>query len=108
MDATKTLPASWFTSQSLYSLEKRAVFYKAWYLAGAVPKFPAGEEVDFEFAQVTVVVRHDGKENFEVKRKSDVCSFSRGAPSSRSVLISPGLRPQALLDPDRPLVHDHR
>ena len=73
MDATKTLPASWYTSQNLYSLEQRAVFYKAWYLVGAVPRFPAGEEVEYEIAQVTLGIRHDGNENFEVVRKFDVC-----------------------------------
>ena len=76
MDATKTLPASWYTSQHLYSLEQRAVFHKAWYLVGALPRFPAGEEVEYEFAQVTLGIRHDGNENFEVMRKSDVsCSW---------------------------------
>jgi hypothetical protein len=74
MDATKTLPASWYISQNLYSLEQRAVFYKAWYLVGAVPRFPAGEDVEYEFAQVAISVRHDGNENFEVIRKSDVRS----------------------------------
>jgi hypothetical protein len=73
MDATKTLPASWFTSQNLYALERRAVFYKAWYLVGAVPKFVAGEQEDYEFAQVTVTVRAEGNEQFKVTRKSDVC-----------------------------------
>ncbi|KAK5455313.1 hypothetical protein LTS15_006033 [Exophiala xenobiotica] len=71
MDATKTLPASWYTSQNLYHLEQRAVFYKAWYLVGAVPRFAVDREVDFEFAGVTVIVRHDGNENFTVTRKSD-------------------------------------
>ncbi|KAK5235771.1 hypothetical protein LTR47_003245 [Exophiala xenobiotica] len=75
MDATKTLPASWYTSQNLYHLEQRAVFYKAWYLVGAVPRFAVDREVDFEFAGVTVIVRHDGNENFTVTRKSDVCFF---------------------------------
>jgi phenylpropionate dioxygenase-like ring-hydroxylating dioxygenase large terminal subunit len=73
MDATKTLPASWFTSQNIYSLEQRAVFYKSWYLVGAVPRFATEREVEYEFAQVCVVVRHDGNENFEVTRKFDVC-----------------------------------
>lgn len=72
MDATKTLPASWFTSQSLYNLEQRAVFYKAWYLVGAVPRFAEDREVDYEFAGVTVTIQHDGNENFTVTRKSDV------------------------------------
>lgn len=72
MDATKTLPASWYTSQNLYSLEQRAVFYKAWYLVGAVPRFAVDREVDYEFAGVTVTIHHDGEENFKVVRKSDV------------------------------------
>jgi hypothetical protein len=76
MDATKTLPASWYTSRNLYHLERRAVFYKAWYLVGAVPRFAVDREVDFEFAGVTVIVRHDGNENFTVTRKSDVCFIS--------------------------------
>ncbi|KAL6251415.1 hypothetical protein RBB50_001624 [Rhinocladiella similis] len=71
MDATKTLPASWYTSQNLYSLEQRAVFYKAWYLVGAVPRFAVDREVDYEFAGVTVTIHHDGEENFKVVRKSD-------------------------------------
>ncbi|KIX04916.1 uncharacterized protein Z518_05787 [Rhinocladiella mackenziei CBS 650.93] len=71
MDATKTLPASWYCSQNLYQLEQRAVFFKAWYLVGAVPRFAVDREVEYEFAGVTVVVRHDGNENFEVTRKSD-------------------------------------
>ena len=87
MNATKTLPASWFTSQNLYSLEQRAVFYKAWYLVGAVPKFPAGSETDFEFAQVAIVVRHNGDEKFEVTRKSDVCA-SLGDASHSLLLFS--------------------
>jgi hypothetical protein len=81
MDATKTLPASWFTSQNLYSLEQRAVFYKAWYLVGAVPRFAAGEEVEYEFAQVPIVVQQDGNENFEVTRKSDVRVLVAVVPS---------------------------
>lgn len=74
MDATKTLPASWYCSQNLFHLEQRAVFYKSWYLVGAVPKFVANPEVDYEFAGVTIIVRHDGDEKFTVTRKSDVCT----------------------------------
>lgn len=73
MDATKTLPASWYCSQNLYQLEQRAVFFKAWYFVGAVPKFVEDRIVEYEFAGVAVVVEHDGKENFRVIRKSDVC-----------------------------------
>jgi len=75
MDATKTLPASWYTSQNLYSLEQRAVFYKAWYLVGAVPRFAEENDVEYEFAGVAINIHHDGNETFEVTRKSDVCSW---------------------------------
>ncbi|KAK5051409.1 hypothetical protein LTR84_003061 [Exophiala bonariae] len=71
MDATKTLPASWYCSQNLYRLEQRAVFYKAWYFVGAVPRFSVDRDVDYEFAGVTITVHHDGEENFTVTRKSD-------------------------------------
>lgn len=80
MDATKTLPASWYCSQNLYQLEQRAVFYKAWYLVGAVPRFSVEREVEYEFAGVAITVRHDGDENFTVTRKSDVCLISSCRP----------------------------
>ena len=72
MDATKTLPASWYCSQNLYQLEQRAVFYKAWYFVGAVPRFAVEREVEYEFAGVAITVRHDGNENFTITRNSDV------------------------------------
>lgn len=75
MDATKTLPASWYCSQNLYQLEQRAVFHKAWYFVGAVPRFSVEREVDYEFAGVAITVHHDGEENFSVTRKSDVCDW---------------------------------
>lgn len=53
----KTLPASWYTSSSLYQLERRAVFLKAWYLVGSVVKFLDDAEHDFEFAGVRLTVR---------------------------------------------------
>lgn len=70
--AAKTLPASWYCSQNLYHLEQRAVFYKAWYLVGAVPRFAVDKEVEYEFAGVGVTVRHEGDEKFTVTRKADV------------------------------------
>lgn len=81
MDATKTLPASWYCSQNLYQLEQRAVFYKAWYFVGAVPRFLVDRDVDYEFAGVTITVHHDGEENFTVTRKSDVCDMIFIPPS---------------------------
>jgi phenylpropionate dioxygenase-like ring-hydroxylating dioxygenase large terminal subunit len=71
--ATRTLPASWFTSQNLYHLEQRAVFHKAWYLIGAVPRFAVDRKVSYEFAGVAITVHHDGDEKFRVIRDSDVC-----------------------------------
>ncbi|RDK37430.1 hypothetical protein M752DRAFT_287098 [Aspergillus phoenicis ATCC 13157] len=35
----RTLPASWYCSQPLYQLERRAVFLKSWYLVGPVTRF---------------------------------------------------------------------
>lgn len=117
MDSTKTLPASWYCSQNLYQLEQRAVFYKAWYFVGAVPRFSVEREVEYEFAGVAVTVRHDGDENFTVTRKSDVCFIpsivSSFAPTPlirfdqfRSVCS--GGTTRALFDADWPLVCNHR
>lgn len=80
MDATKTLPASWYCSQNLHALEQRAVFYRAWYLVGAVPRFAVDQDVEYEFAGVAINVHHDGNENFEVTRKSDVRSWLLSNP----------------------------
>lgn len=73
MDATKTLPASWYCSQNLYQLEQRAVFHKAWYFVGAVPRFAVDRDVEYEFAGVAINVHHDGDERFTVTRVADVC-----------------------------------
>jgi phenylpropionate dioxygenase-like ring-hydroxylating dioxygenase large terminal subunit len=62
MDSGKTLPASWFTSPNLYSLELRAVFQKSWYFLGTVKKFKAGEDIDFEFAGINITVHCDNDE----------------------------------------------
>ena len=63
----RTLPASWYTSSPLYSLERRAVFSKAWYFVGPVVKFVTGEPVDYEFAGVSLSVcrRKDDDESIE-------------------------------------------
>ncbi|KAJ4533797.1 hypothetical protein HRR77_008282 [Exophiala dermatitidis] len=82
--ATKTLPASWYCSQKLYHLEQLAVFYKAWYLVGAVPRFAVDQEVEYEFAGVAIVVSHKGNEKFKVTRKAD-------ATPLRSYLTPTGL-----------------
>ena len=53
----RTLPASWYTSQPLYELERRAIFLKAWYFVGALVKFTPDEPVDYEFSGVSLTVR---------------------------------------------------
>ncbi|KAF2161491.1 hypothetical protein M409DRAFT_28220 [Zasmidium cellare ATCC 36951] len=50
----RTLPASWYCSKPLYSLEQRAVFLKSWYLLGPVTKFKENEPVVYEYAGVTL------------------------------------------------------
>lgn len=72
MDSDKTLPASWFTSQKLYELERRGVFFKSWYLVGPVTRFASEPVVGYEFAGVAINVEHHGDENFTVTRLSDV------------------------------------
>lgn len=54
-----TLPASWFTSDSLYRLERRAVFLKSWFLLGPVTKFSSKTPVEYEFAGVPLQVVRD-------------------------------------------------
>ncbi|KAJ5376528.1 hypothetical protein N7509_013414 [Penicillium cosmopolitanum] len=51
-ELTRTLPASWYCNESLYNMERRAVFVKSWYLLGPVTRFQTvGEHVDYEVAQ---------------------------------------------------------
>lgn len=51
-ELTRTLPASWYCNESLYQMERRAVFVKSWYLLGPVTRFQVvGEQVDYEVAQ---------------------------------------------------------
>ncbi|KAF2084321.1 Bet v1-like protein [Saccharata proteae CBS 121410] len=58
-----TLPASWYTVPELYDLERRAVFFKSWYLLGPVTRFQVNHPVDYEIAQVHLHVTRtdDGK-----------------------------------------------
>ncbi|GKZ68382.1 hypothetical protein AnigIFM50267_003062 [Aspergillus niger] len=59
----RTLPASWYCSQPLYQLERRAVFLKSWYLVGPVTRFcDIGAKVEYEIAQQPIyVVRCSGE-----------------------------------------------
>ncbi|PYH94265.1 hypothetical protein BO71DRAFT_409520 [Aspergillus ellipticus CBS 707.79] len=53
----RTLPASWYCSLPLYQLERRAVFFKSWYLMGPVTRFrDVGAKVEYEIAQQPICV----------------------------------------------------
>ncbi|KAJ5127694.1 hypothetical protein N7448_008473 [Penicillium atrosanguineum] len=61
-ELSRTLPASWYTNESLYQMERKAVFNKSWYLLGPVTKFQTvGEHYEYEHAQQPIyVVRTSG------------------------------------------------
>ncbi|KAK5100507.1 hypothetical protein LTS08_005258 [Lithohypha guttulata] len=71
MEVLRTLPASWFTNQNVYDMEKRAVFEKSWFLLGPVVRFAEETSVDYEFAGIALHVQKAGEDNFHVTRKSD-------------------------------------
>lgn len=52
-----TLPASWYCSEELHELERRAVFLRSWYFIGTVTKFQADRDYHFEIAQVDFTAR---------------------------------------------------
>lgn len=52
-----TLPASWYRSQGLHLLERRAVFLRSWFCLGVINKFQTAEDVRFEIAQVVLIAR---------------------------------------------------
>ncbi|PGH12759.1 hypothetical protein AJ80_06583 [Polytolypa hystricis UAMH7299] len=57
-ELARTLPASWYRSLPLYQLERRGVFFKAWYLLGPVTRFHSiDSNVDYEIAQKKLYVR---------------------------------------------------
>ncbi|CAG9941785.1 unnamed protein product [Clonostachys rosea f. rosea IK726] len=57
-----TLPASWFTSKTIYDLERRAVFLKSWFLLGAVTKWPTVGDYPHEMVQVDLIVRRTSED----------------------------------------------
>jgi len=61
---TRTLPASWFRSEALYQLERRAVFLKSWHFLGPVTRF-LKETVSYEIAQVKLWVNNKGTSGFD-------------------------------------------
>ncbi|KAJ5712662.1 hypothetical protein N7493_009130 [Penicillium malachiteum] len=60
-ELARTLPASWYCSEPLYKMERRAVFLKSWYLLGPVTRFQTvGEHVDYEIAQQPIYAMRTG------------------------------------------------
>lgn len=60
-----TLPASWFTSEKLFDVEKQAIFQKAWHLVGPVTKF-GDKPVKYEIAGNNFEITKDEKEKVHV------------------------------------------
>lgn len=74
MEATRTLPASWYYSRRLQDLERRAIFLRSWFLLGPITKFGDDEDVHYEISQVPLVVRKstESDNNNTVKVYADV------------------------------------
>ncbi|KAL4803288.1 hypothetical protein BDV18DRAFT_45751 [Aspergillus unguis] len=75
-ELTRTLPASWYCSQPLYQLERRAVFLKSWYLLGPLTRFQnVGEVVSYEIAQQGIqAVRSAGETQVPLAEEIQVMS----------------------------------
>ncbi|KAL4753552.1 hypothetical protein BDW72DRAFT_168723 [Aspergillus terricola var. indicus] len=73
-ELARTLPASWYCSQPLYQLERRAVFLKSWYLLGPLTRFQnVGEVVSYEIAQQPIqAVRRTGKGQVPVSEEIEI------------------------------------
>ncbi|KAH8679442.1 hypothetical protein BGZ61DRAFT_359326 [Ilyonectria robusta] len=71
-NCSTTLPASWYTSKAVYSLERRAVFLKSWMLLGAVTRWPeVGRDYSYELAQIKFLVRRDSADPKSLRVFSD-------------------------------------
>ncbi|KAJ5882388.1 uncharacterized protein N7529_001060 [Penicillium soppii] len=102
----RTLPASWYCSEPLYQMERRAVFFKSWYLLGPVTRFQiVGEHVPYEVAQQPVsAVRISGETlNPLAEELKVVCS--KTGKELRSHLTPTGLLFSTISD-DAPSFHE--
>ncbi|KAL4905301.1 hypothetical protein BDW74DRAFT_153391 [Aspergillus multicolor] len=79
-ELARTLPASWYCSQPLYQLERRAVFLKSWYLLGPLTRFQAfGDVVEYEIAQQPIqAVRCTGEGKMPVADEIEVTCADTG------------------------------
>lgn len=58
----RALPASWYTSDNMYELERRAIFSKKWMLITHEVRFPnPGDWVKFEIAGYEYIISRDRK-----------------------------------------------
>ncbi|KAK9547181.1 hypothetical protein V6Z96_004734 [Aspergillus fumigatus] len=91
-ELARTLPASWYRSQPLYQLERRAIFNKSWYLLGPVTRFlTIGEKVEYEIAQQSIIAfRSSGDAAFPGPDEIQVVSVRTGR-KLRSHVTSTGL-----------------
>ncbi|KAI2726545.1 hypothetical protein CBS147354_4260 [Penicillium roqueforti] len=105
-ELVRTLPASWYCSQPLYQMERRAVFLKSWYLLGPVTRFQVvGEHVSYEIAQRSVsAVRTSGETLNPVDEELKVVCAKTGK-ELRSHLTPTGLLLSTISD-DAPSFHE--
>lgn len=83
-----TLPASWYTSYGIYSLERRAVFLKTWMLLGAITRWPeVGESYPYEMAQVKFTVRRTSAHWTSIKVFSDLDGSEMRSHLTRTGLL---------------------
>ncbi|KAL4778639.1 hypothetical protein BJX76DRAFT_128160 [Aspergillus varians] len=107
-ELVRTLPASWYCSQPLYQLERRAVFMKSWYLLGPLTRFQrVGEVVDYEIAQQPIqAVRGTGDDaHMPVSEEIQVICADTEKPLRHH--ITPTGLVFATLSDDTPSFHEY-
>lgn len=64
MTSAQTLSASWFNSQEIYELERRAIFSKKWLMTTHALRIPnSGDWVRYDIAGYDLVICKDNKKN---------------------------------------------
>ncbi|TKA73710.1 hypothetical protein B0A55_05484 [Friedmanniomyces simplex] len=98
----RTLPASWYTSTPLHQLERRAVFFKSWYLLGPIIKFTPGSPVFYEFAGINLTVTATSSTTPNRQPKVEVVEDATGSPlphhTTRTGLLFTTISPTAAPD----------
>ncbi|TLD21347.1 hypothetical protein PspLS_09262 [Pyricularia sp. CBS 133598] len=71
--AVRALPASWYTSQDMYSLERRAIFSRKWLLTTHKARIPnPGDWVKYNVAGYQFVIVRDRKDG-EIHAMHNIC-----------------------------------